>query len=171
MEHGGARPLAAPRFSFGGWTLIELVVLMVAAGVLALFAVRMFQPKEALALEQAERLRNDIRHMQMLALTWGQSLRLTTAANSYSVGCVTVSGTAPCDVTPVVDPATGKAYSVTLESGLGLTGPGFSLDFDSLGRPRNAGALTTGNATFSITGASAARSVVVAPFTGFATAQ
>jgi MSHA pilin protein MshC len=170
MQRNGARPLAAPRFSLGGWTLIELVVLMVAAGVLALFAVRMFQPKESLALEQAERLRNDIRHMQMLALTWGQSLRLTTAASSYSVGCVSV-GAAPCNVTPVVDPATGRSYAVTLESGLGLTGPGFSLDFDALGRPRNAGALTTANATFTITGASTARTVVVAPFTGFATSQ
>jgi prepilin-type N-terminal cleavage/methylation domain-containing protein len=174
VKWNGARPLAAPLFftprECGGWSLLELVIVIVVAGILALFAVRTFQPKEALALEQAERLRNDLRHMQMLAITWGQALRLTTAANSYSVGCVTV-GAAPCNVTPVVDPATGASYLVNLESGLTLTGPGFTLDLDALGRPRNAGALVAANATFTINGASVARTVVVAPFTGFATAQ
>lgn len=169
-KDGGARPQAAPRFFCRGWSLLELVVVITAAAVLALFAVRAFQPKEALALEQAERLRNDLRHMQMLAITWGQPLRLTTAASSYSVSCVS-AGAAPCDASPVVDPATGKAYTVNLESGLSLAGPGFTLDLDALGRPRNGAALVTANATFTISGASAARTVVVAPITGFATAQ
>lgn len=174
VKHDGARPQAAPRFfsprNCRGWSLLELVVVLVVAAVLALFAVRTFQPKEALALEQAERLRNDLRHMQMLAITWGQALRLTTAANSYSVGCVT-AGAAPCNVTPVIDPATGRSYSVNLEPGLTLAGPGFTLDLDTLGRPRNGAALTTANATFTISGASVARTVVVAPITGFAAAQ
>jgi prepilin-type N-terminal cleavage/methylation domain-containing protein len=153
-----------------GWSLLELVIVLTVAAVLALFAVRTFQPKEALALEQAERLRNDLRHMQMLAITWGQPLRLTTAASSYSVGCVT-AGAAPCNVTPVIDPATGASYLVNLESGLTLTGPGFTLDMDALGRPKNGAALIAASATFTISGASVARTVVVAPLTGFATAQ
>jgi MSHA pilin protein MshC len=171
VKRDGAPPLAAPRFFSAGWTLLELVVVMMVAGLLAFFALRVFQPKEALALEQAERLRNDLRHMQMLAITWGQALRLTAAATSYSVSCVTAGATAPCNASPVVDPATGKAYTVNLESGLSLTGPGFTLDLDALGRPKNGAALLTANATFTIGGASATRTVVVAPLTGFATAQ
>ena len=45
--------------------------------------------RKRIALQQAERLRNDIRNVQMLAVSWTQALRITTAANSYSVSCVT----------------------------------------------------------------------------------
>lgn len=174
MERDGAPPLAAPRFFSpavcAGWSLLELVVVLAIAAVLALFAVRAFQPLEALALQQAERLRNDLRHAQMLAITWNQPLRVTTAASSYSISCVT-AGVSPCDVSPVVNPADGQAYLVNLESGLGLTGPGFTIDFDALGRPKNGASLIAANATFTITGTTTARTVVVAPVTGFVTAQ
>jgi prepilin-type N-terminal cleavage/methylation domain-containing protein len=153
-----------------GWSLVELVVVLVVVAVLAFFAVRSFQPREALALQQAERLRNDLRNVQMLAITWSQALRVTTAAGSYSISCV-VAGASPCNVNPVVNPATAQPYQVSLEPGMTLAGPGFSLDFDALGRPKNGANLIVANATFTITGASVARSVVVAPVTGFATAQ
>lgn len=176
VRRNGARPLAAPRFfsgrrACGGWTLIELVIVLVVAALLVYFTVRAFQPKEALALQQAERLRNDLRHVQMLALTWNQALRLDVAATSYTVSCVTASVNPPCNVAPVIDPATGRAYLVSLEPGLTLAGPGFTLDLDALGRPMNGAAFITADAGFTISGASSARNVVVAPITGFATAQ
>ena len=145
------------------------MVLAIAA-VLIFFAVRNFQPIEAIALQQAERLRNDIRNVQMLAITWNQALRLSTAGASYSVACVT-AGAAPCDVSPVLDPVTRQAYQITLESGLSLTGPGFDLDIDALGRPKNGANLITTNATYTITSGSTTRTVVVTPLTAFVTAQ
>jgi prepilin-type N-terminal cleavage/methylation domain-containing protein len=154
-----------------GWTLIELVIVLVVSSIIIYFVVRSFQPKEALALQQAERLRNDLRHMQMLAITWNQALRLNTAATSYSVSCVTASATPPCNAAPVIDPANGRPYLVNLEPGLDLAGPGFALDLDALGRPKNGAALIAANATFTIAGASAARTVGVAPLTGFVTVQ
>jgi hypothetical protein len=147
------------------------VIVLVVSAILIYFVVRVFQPKEALALQQAERLRNDLRHMQMLALTWNQALRLNVAATSYTVSCVTASANQPCDLAPVIDPPTGRPYSVSLEPGLTLAGPGFTLDLDALGRPKNGAAFITAAATFTITGASSARSVTVAPITGFASAQ
>jgi len=174
MKHDGAPPLAAPRFfvprACAGFSLLELVVVLVVVAILVFFAVRTYHPREAIALQQAERLRNDLRNVQMLAITWNQPLRVTTAAGSYSISCVT-AGVAPCNVSPVVNPATGQSYLVNLEPGLTLAGPGFSLDLDTLGRPKNGAALIAANATFTITGASVARTVVVAPVTGFATAQ
>lgn len=149
---------------------MEIVVVVVIVAIMVFFAARTFQPKESLALQQAERLRNDLRSVQMLAITWNQPLRVTTAAGSYSISCVTV-GAAPCNVSPVVNPATGQAYVVNLEPGLALGGPGFNLDLDALGRPKNGAAFIAANATFTITGASVARTVVVAPVTGFVTAQ
>lgn len=162
----GAQPQVAPRFVSAersrGWSLVELVIVLVVAALLIFFAVRTFQPREALALEQAERLRNDLRHVQMLAMTWGQPLRVSAAATSYSVSCVT-AGTAPCNAAPVIDPANGEPYLVNLEPGMSFLAP-VTLDFDALGRPSS-------GTTFTLTGASTARTVVVAPITGFATAQ
>ena len=153
-----------------GWSLIELSIVLAIAAVVIFFAVRSFQPLDAIAMQQAERLRNDIRNAQTLAMTWDKALRITTAAGSYSIGCVT-AGAAPCNVATVINPATGQSYLVNLESGLTLTGPGFTLDIDSLGRPQNAGALITTTATYTISGASTPRTVTVAPLTGFPTAQ
>jgi type II secretory pathway pseudopilin PulG len=166
----GGAPIRAPR-SFSGWTLIELTIVLVVAAILVYVSVRAFQPKEALALEQAERLRNDLRRAQMLAITWGQALRITTAAGSYSVACVTAAATPPCNASPVLDPATRAPFQVSLEPGLSLAGPGFTLDLDALGRPRNGAALIAANATYTISGGGPSRTVTVAPFTGFVTAQ
>jgi type II secretory pathway pseudopilin PulG len=172
-EHG-APPLAAPLFftprRVAGWSFLELTIVLGVLSILTYFAVRNFYSQEAIALQQAERLRNDLRHVQMLAITWNQPLRVTATPGSYSVSCVT-AGASPCNVVPVINPATGQPYAVNLESGITLAGPGFSLDLDALGRPKNGASLIATNATYTISGGTTARSVVVAPVTGFATAQ
>jgi type II secretory pathway pseudopilin PulG len=184
MKPNGAPPVAAPRFflpaRYAGWSLIELIVVLVVVSVLVFFVVRSYQPPEALALQQAERLRNDLRHVQMLALTLNKSLQLKQGAPfpaacptaSYWVIDCTVAAADPCTGapnTPIVNPATGSNYCVTIEPGLALGGG--SLHFDPLGRPKNAAALISANATFTISGGTAARAVTVAPLTGFAVAQ
>ena len=156
-------PYSAPRFfsrKAAGWTLFELTIVLVVAAGMVFFAVRTFRPAEALALEQAERLRNDLRQAQMHAITWGQALRVTIpSATSYSIACVT-AGTPPCDAATVV----------ALEQGLILAGP--ALDFDTLGRPVSGGSLITANAVFTISGGGGvSRTVTIAPVTGFGIAQ
>lgn len=144
--------------------------MLIVASTLTYFVIRALSPRDSIALQQAERLRNDIRHAQMLAMTWNQALRITASGTGYSVSCVT-AGAAPCNASPVIDPAGRGPFLVALESGLSLAGPGFTLDIDSLGRPRNGASLITANATYTISGGSAARIVTVAPITGFVTAQ
>lgn len=160
-------------------------MVLVVVAVLIFFAVRALQPRDALALQQAERLRNDIRNIQMLAITWNQALRVTTVAAvpgpdcptlpavqaRYEVRCVSASATAPCNVNPVVNPATGQAYRINLECGLDIAGPGFTLDFDALGRPKNGANFIAANAVYNITGGGAARVVTVLPATGFVSVQ
>jgi hypothetical protein len=172
----------APRFfcraaRAGGWTLAEFSMIVVIAAVLVYMSVRVFAPLEAQAFQQAERLRNDVRHIQMLALTWNQPLRLTLAsATSYEVCCLNAAmtacttGAAPCAANPVVDPATGRSFRVDLESGLTVSGTS-PLEFDKLGRPCNGAALRTGSVSLAIAGGPSGRSVVIAPITGFASVQ
>jgi hypothetical protein len=79
---------------------------------------------------------SDIRHAQALATVWGKRLRInaTPGVNGvYTVSCVT-TGTSPCDVSPVINPATGTEFRVTLQKGIVLTGPP-QLNINSLGQP------------------------------------
>ena len=151
-------------------------MVVVIAAVLVYMSVRFLAPLEAQAFQQAERLRNDVRHIQMLALTWNQPLRLTVATSTrYEVCCLNAAmtacttGAAPCGANPVVDPATGRSFRVDLESGLTVSGTS-PLEFDKLGRPCNGAALRTAAVTLTI-GGSSARNVVIAPITGFASVQ
>jgi prepilin-type N-terminal cleavage/methylation domain-containing protein len=184
VKNNGAPPLAAPRFfspvACRGWSLLELSVVLIVIGILLYFAVRSFQPKDALALQQAERLRNDVRRVQMLALTWNRPLRLVAGGGSYQVccldsamtACLTAPQPAPCSPPdPITDPGNGRPFLVTLESGLALAGPGAPLNFDGFGRPKDGATLIPGTVTFTISGGSVDRTVVVAPITGFVTAQ
>lgn len=152
-----------------GVTLVELTIVLVMLAILTYVVLRFLEPRDALALQQAERLRNDLQHTQMLALTWGQSLQVNAAGGGYSVSCV-AAGAPPCNASPVINPADGRPFGVMLEPGLALGGPA-ALQFDPLGRPRLAGTLTNSAQTYTISGASAPRSVTVAPLTGFARAQ
>ena len=185
-SHLGGAPIRAPRFfsptAAAGWTLTELIIVLSVMSIMTtIVVVRSLPPKQPQALLQAERLRDDLRHMQLLAMTWNQSLRLTVTAAAgpnparYSVACVT-AGAAPCNATPVLDPRGAGAFQVDLEPGLDLglligAGASTTLDMDPLGRPRLGAALISANATFTISGGGVARAAVLQPLTGFATAQ
>ncbi|MGH8630278.1 MAG: pilus assembly FimT family protein [Burkholderiales bacterium] len=181
MYRTDGAPIRAPRFfspaACAGWTLIELTIVLVVGVIFAYFVVvRFYAPKEALALQQAERLRDDLRHAQMLAMNLGRSLQFRLGAppagcpgaSYYVINC-TVAALDPCTGAPnvaIVDPATGRNFCVTLESGLALAGANFH--FDPLGRPKN-GAAPAATANFDVTGGGVARRVTVTQLTGFVT--
>ena len=155
----------------GGFTLIELVMVFVAMSILGAVALTRYHEPAAITVSfEADHLARDIRHMQMLAITWGQTLRLTPAGASYSVSCVTASITPPCDASPVNDPAvsdeTGNpAFTRTLKSS--VTVAGAALDIDALGRPLSGGALLNGDTTYTLSGGAETSTVTVARLTGF----
>ena len=179
----GARPQAAPRFllarrSGGGWSLAELVMVIVIGGILTVGAIQVFRPREVQAIHVAERFRDDVRHAQMLAMTLGRTLQLDVTANGYSVACVG-STVPPCNATagnPMLDPGTGQPFNVNLAAPTGPLLPGLSITsipptivFDPLGRPRTVGnVLVAANSDYTFSGASTPRVVRVAPITGFA---
>jgi len=142
-----------------------VVVMLLAAILMAVTATR-WNATDATAPYQADLLARNIRHMQMLAMSWGQSLRLTTAGSSYSVACVTL-GAAPCNTNPVIDPASGAAFSEILVNNVTLAGA--AIDIDSLGRPVGGGVLLSTNRVYTLTAGAQTWSVTVAPLTGFTT--
>ena len=150
----------------GGFTLIELTMVMVVVGILGVVVLtRYHDPAETTVSIEADHLARDIRHMQMLAMTWGQTLRLTPAGASYNVRCVTASLTPPCDANPVIDPANNEAFTRTLKEG--VTVADAAIDLDALGRPVAAGVLFNGDTTYTLIGGAETSTVTVTRLTGF----
>src|SRR3954454_14094838 len=91
-----------------GFTLVELVIYMIVATALAVVAVLSYKPKDTKARYQAEKLRTDLRHAQMLASTQNATLRVTVTAGtpgSYSVFTIGGIGTGACTTAALTDPA------------------------------------------------------------------
>jgi len=147
-----------------GFTVLELVIVMIVVGILGGYAAMRTGSSAAFSLiSQANTMAKDIRHVQSLAHTWDRPLRITitAAANgTYSVSCVT-SGTKPCNASPVIDPATGHALLVAVQKGVVLAGTA-SVDFDSSGKPSAA-------ASYTLTSGSATKTVAIAALTGLVT--
>jgi prepilin-type N-terminal cleavage/methylation domain-containing protein len=161
----------------GGFSLIELVMVMVVLSILGVVVLtRYHNPAETTVSIEADHLARDIRHMQALAMTWGQTLRLTPAGATYTVRCASGSVVAPCNgAGAVTDPANGTAFTRNLASGVTITA-GAAFDVDALGRPGTWAAgpvftLATGvpAASFTLTGGSETSTVSVARLTGFVT--
>ncbi len=151
-----------------GFTVVELVVVLVIAAVLAAVAAPRWNATGATAPYQGELLGRSIRHMQVLAMTWGHTLLLTPVSGGYSVSCAS-GASPPCNSgAPVVDPASGAPFSVSLSYGVTLAGT--PLYLDSLGRPVSAaGALLATNSVYTLSTGTQTWSVTVAPITGFVT--
>lgn len=154
-------------FKQNGFSLIELIMTLILVGVLATYVV-VKSPNKASVVQgaQAELFTHHIRHAQALAMQWGQALRFSVSANAYSVRCVTVTLQSPCNTTPVVDPATGTNFAITLESGLSLSASGSTLDFDSLGRPLVSGSVTQNDTVWQLSGGGVTTNITVRGVTG-----
>ncbi|MDH5327249.1 MAG: prepilin-type N-terminal cleavage/methylation domain-containing protein [Gammaproteobacteria bacterium] len=151
-----------------GFTLVELVVVMLLAGILSAYALTQWPSNAELKLpNQTQLFVSDIRHIQSLSLSWAQPLRLTLSAGSYSVSCVTPAATAPCNSAPVIDPVTRKPYQVFLEPGISLSGA--NIDFDVWGRPVESGVLigATPARIFTLSTPGDSQQVLLQPLTGF----
>ena len=170
--------MRTPRF-VSGFTLIELTVVLVLLAAVIYVVVRSLRPAEALALQQAELLRDDLRQAQMLAMTLGSPLQLKVGAPAACAGAAyyvircTVVAADPCTGapdTPIADPRQpGGLFCVSAQTGLALAGA--NLYFDPMGRPKTGGALIAANHVFQVTGGGTVRRATVAPLTGFVTAQ
>ena len=151
-----------------GFSLIELVMVIVLLGILASYALVRAPNQQGLVLSaQSDLFIQHLRHTQALAMQWGRALRVSVNATGYSVSCVVATPSqAPCDQATVIDPATGIAFDISLEAGLSLSVAGSTLDFDSLGRPLVAGAVTTADSQWQLSGGGVTRTITVSGISG-----
>lgn len=140
-----------------GFTLIELITVLVILGVLAAYVLPRWSPGDNTVAAQADRLACDLRHAQALAMN--QRRPLSFDIQSATAYRVTDSGA------PVTDPATMQAFQVTLDNSVSLTGS--DTDFDSLGRPVAGGTLLAVPRVFTLSGSSRTATVTLSAVTGF----
>jgi prepilin-type N-terminal cleavage/methylation domain-containing protein len=142
-----------------GFTLIELVAVMVILATLGAVALPRFAHNDATVPAQADQLGRAIRHAQAMAMSQGQAF--TVDIQSFTSYAITDGITA----TPVRDPA-GEEQSYTLINAVTLAGN--DVKFDSLGRPLNGAALASTAQSWTLTGTGGnTASVRLQPVTGF----
>lgn len=165
-----------PRMIARGVTTVEIVISMVIVAILAAVTVLSYKPNDVTARYQAERLRTDLRHAQMLALTESQALLFTIAGGSYSVSGL---NSATCATSALIDPATNSAFTVSIDSALTLAGTA-SIYLDTLGRPASSCSVVVGvctctttasnpAASYTVSGGGSTYTVQLLPVSGFVT--
>lgn len=158
-----------------GFTLVEMIVVMLVLSVLAVTVGMRWNASSTILPYQAELMARNLRHAQLLAMTWGQNLQVVVVTpTNYMVRCVVASVTAPCNgAGPVMDPANnGGTFNVTLSNNATITGPAF-MAFDRLGRPVNpaTSALLTVVNNYVLSDGTVTWSARINPITGFVTVQ
>jgi len=160
-----------------GFTLVELVVVLLLIAILGFFALPRLSQNTLELSSQAEQVATDIRYAQTLSMTRGAALGsqgrycIFFTATGYQYRNNGNSYATPCTVA-VNHPATGSSAAIVLAgtavSTANLTGN--YLEFDTKGQPSSLAAPLS-DATITLTATGGPRTVLVSPVTGKARVQ
>jgi len=141
-----------------GFTLIELVIVLMLLGIMSAIALPRWAPADTTVSAQANRLARDLRHVQSMAMQQGRTLTLDiqTAATYRAADSGSIT---------VTDPATQQPFTIAMDNN--VTVSGIDTDFDSLGRPVASSTLLATPRIFTVTGNTTVATVTVSPVTGF----
>lgn len=160
-----------------GFTLVELVLVLLLIVVLAFVALPRFSQNTLELSGQAEQVATDIRYAQTLSMARGAALGsqgrycIFFTATGYQFRHNNNSYATPC-TTAVPHPATGSTAAVVL-SGTAVAAANLTgnyIEFDTKGQPTSFTAPAS-NATVTLNATGGPRSVVISPVTGKATVQ
>lgn len=138
-----------------GFTMIELTVVIVIVGILAVVAVAKLTGVDSFQAQGFfDSAKATVRFAQKLAVA--QRTDVVVVVNATSI---TLCYTNPGCASPVTDPTTGQTMTVSAPAGVSLSGPA-SISFDGLGRAAPGGTIT-------VTGAGTTRNLIIEQETGY----
>lgn len=151
----------------GGFTFIEVVVVLLLVGILGLIVSSRLEPRNPHALAEADALRSVLRYAQARAMadvyTWG----LTLSSSGY-----TLFSNNPSQPHPLLLGEQSNTH--TLPEGVSLSGPA-AIRFDWRGEPVSSYIITPGGTataldstqTITLTESGLPVTITVTPYTGF----
>ena len=149
------------RGRFGGFSLLELVTVLLMVGILAVFAApRLFTVQSITLPAVAAQMISNIRYAQSLSMSQGQRYRVNFTATTYQI--TDMSGV------PIVQPVTASTAAISVSPAT-LSGPLINnyVAFDTKGAPFvSATTALAATATITLTSGSDASSITVMPETG-----
>ncbi len=152
-----------------GFTLAELVIVMILIGVLAVFAIpRVFDRNVFAARGTRDFVASGLRYAQASAVAMRRNVCVSVGTASLSVTYAAAAGSDQrCGAgNKVADPATGQPFSLTPYAQGASVAAASTVVFDALGRPLSA-ALAPLSAAQAITVNGHGTPIVVEPETGF----
>lgn len=144
----------------GGFTLIELIMVLVVLGALSVFvAPRFFNKTSFDALSFHQELKTAIRFAHKLSIASGCEIQVSLTANSYALFYPDTTCNPPdgFGATPVKHPVETGNYAATAASGVTIAGFG-NFYYTTNGAPSTAGTITINPG---------GRTIVVNALTGF----
>ncbi|MEW6445643.1 MAG: pilus assembly FimT family protein [Pseudomonadota bacterium] len=141
------RAVAARQMSFRppisscrGFTMIELVLVMVLIGILSIFIIPRFNDQPFAAYGFQQEAIAAARYAQKLAVSGNTPVTIDFTAVGFALSR---------GGTPVTNPATGQAFVGIAPTGV-IVAPALSVTFDGLGRPSASGVLSIGTRSLTI---------------------
>jgi MSHA pilin protein MshC len=128
----------------GGFTLIELIMVLVIVGILAIAVIpRLFNNSDFQSRGFADQVQASLRYAQKEAIAQHRNVCVTftlPAPSTIMLRIANFSGAASACDTNLISPSTGLAYVITAPAGIAFAALPTAFSFDALGRP-NPGAL------------------------------
>jgi MSHA pilin protein MshC len=140
-----------------GFTLTELVVVMIIAGILSVFALSRINTKDFDNEGFANRATAMVRYAQKIAISQRRTVYVEAAGNTLRLCYTNTACTSGC-VTPVHEPPGTNAFSFGAPAGVSIANANFC--FGPLGRP-------SAGTVFTVTDGTTPRSITVEAETGY----
>lgn len=132
-----------------GFSLLELVVVIVIAGILAALAIPRLTDRESRAVWFQEEVRTSVRYAQRQAIAQRRCVFVRVFANQVDL----FYGDTACAITgtPVLQAPTGSAYVVLAPDGVSITPPApAQFSFNGLGQPSSAVTFSVGGMAINV---------------------